>query len=108
MATTNPAGRMFAIVLLVVSAGLSYQAWKNAQLTVESMDMAKAHACDLDSSCIVLDDSPKLGKANAIQHQYEFSTTHGIMTVTCRRQLIFFGEWRCTPEPGRMISDPIQ
>ena len=107
MATTNPAGRMFAIVLLVVSAGLSYQAWKNDQLTVESMDMAKAHACDLDSSCIVTDAQPRVGKADVFRHRYEFNTTHGMMTVTCKRAQILFGEWRCTPEPGRMVSDPI-
>ena len=107
MATTNPSGRMFAIVLLVVTAGLSYQAYENARLTVESMDLAKAHACDLDSSCIVTDAQPRVGKADVIRHRYEFNTTQGMMTVTCKRELVLFGAWQCTPERGRMVSDPI-
>jgi len=85
---------------------VSYQAWDNGKITTASQARAKEHACDLDSSCIVLDDSPKLGKANAIKHEYEFSTTHGIMTVTCRRQLIFFGAWDCVPAEGRMVDEP--
>lgn len=107
MADGNPSGRLFGIVLLIATAGLSYQAWKNAQLTVETMDLAKDHACDLDSSCIVTDAQPRVGKADVIRHRYEFNTTHGMMTVTCKRELFLFGDWRCTPEPGRMVSDPI-
>jgi hypothetical protein len=41
------------------------------------------------------------------RHRYEFNTTHGMVTVTCKRELVFFGEWACAPELGRMISDPI-
>ena len=107
MADGNPAGRMFGIVLLAGSALLSFQAWNNAKLTPESMAMAKDHACDLDSSCIVTDGQPRVGKADVFRHRYEYNTTHGMMTVTCKRELVFFGEWSCTPERGRMVSDPI-
>jgi hypothetical protein len=105
MADGNPAGRILAVALLAISGFISYQAWNNAKLTTASMDLAKQHACDLDSSCIVLDDKPRVGKADVIQHRYEFNTTHGMMTVTCKRELYFFGEWSCSPEQGRLITE---
>lgn len=97
---------MLAVALLAGSAVLSYQAWTNAKLTTQTMALAKDHACDLDSSCIVLDAQPRIGQADVFRHRYEYNTTHGVMTVTCKRELVFFGEWACTPELGRMISDP--
>ncbi|WP_146658173.1 hypothetical protein [Enhygromyxa salina] len=106
MSDGNPAGRVLAFALLAGSAVLSYQAWTNAKLTTETMDLGKQHACDLDSSCIVKDAKPRVGAADVFRHRYEFDTTHGVMTVTCKRELVFFGEWACTPEKGRMISDP--
>ena len=105
MADGNPTSRILAFALLAISGVISYQAWNNAKLTVASMDLAKEHACDLDSSCIVLDDKPRVGKADVIQHRYEFNTTHGMMTVTCKREMVFFGEWSCSPELGRLISE---
>jgi CTP:molybdopterin cytidylyltransferase MocA len=99
--------RIFAYVLLAVAIVISFQGWRNAQVTSASTAMAKDHACDLDSSCIVLDDQPRVGRADVIRHRYEFKTTHGMMTVTCKRQLLFFGPWSCTVAEGRLVSDPI-
>lgn len=107
MADGNVGGRVLAVGLLAISGLLSYQAWGNAKLTTETMDLAKDHACDMDSSCIVLDAQPRVGKADVVRHRYEYKTTHGMMTVTCKRELLLFGPWACTPEEGRMITDPI-
>ena len=96
-----------AFALLAISGVLSYQAWGNAQLTTQTMDLAKEHACDLDSSCIVLDDRARVGKADVIRHRYEYNTTRGMMTVTCKRELFLFGEWKCRPEEGRLVSEPL-
>jgi hypothetical protein len=104
MADGNPTSRVAAVALLAISGFISYQAWTNAKLTTASMDLAKQHACDLDSSCIVLDDKPRVGKADVIQHRYEFKTTHGMMTVTCKRELYFLGDWSCSAEKGQLIS----
>jgi hypothetical protein len=104
MADGNMTSRILAVGLLAISGFISYQAWSNAKLTTESMALAKKHACDLDSSCIVLDAKPRVGKADVIHHKYEFNTTHGMMTVTCQRELYFWGDWSCTPEEGRMIT----
>lgn len=98
---------MFAFVLLGVFLLLSYQAWQNAQTTPELQKLAKDHACDLDSTCMVLDDRPRLGKTDVVRHRYEFNTTQGVMTVTCKRALMFFGEWSCTPTPGRIDPEPL-
>jgi hypothetical protein len=107
MAAGNSGGRIFAYVLLAAAIVVSFQGWQNAQLTPATAALAKDHACDLDSSCIVLDDSPRVGRADVIRHRYEFKTTHGMMTVTCKRQLLFFGAWACTPAEGRMVTDPL-
>ena len=101
----SPVSRVVAVGLLALSGLLSYQAWKNAKLSVETMNLAHEHACDLDSSCIVLDDQPRVGKADVMRHRYEYKTTHGMMTVTCKRELIFFGAWQCSPQEGRLVSE---
>lgn len=100
-------GRIAAYVLLAVSIVISFQGWKNAQLTPETAKLARGHACDLDSSCIVLDEQPRIGRADVIRHRYEYNTTHGMMTVTCKRQWLFFGEWSCTVEKGRTVEKPL-
>lgn len=108
MANPMLGGRLFGFLLLGATGYLSYVAYGNAQLSSESMALAKEHACDMDSSCIVLDKSARVGKADVIRHRYEYKTTHGMMTVTCQRKLILFGEWECTPEEGRMVSEPLR
>ena len=107
MAEGNSGARIFAYALLAVSIVLSYQGWQNARLNPTTQALAKDHACDLDSSCIVLDDQARVGRADVIRHRYEFKTSFGMMTVTCKRALLFFGEWACTPAKGRMIEDPL-
>ncbi len=107
MADGSSGGRIFAYVLLAAAIVVSFQGWQNAKLTPATAALAKDHACDLDSSCIVLDDSPRVGRADVIRHRYEFNTTHGMMTVTCKRELLFFGAWACTPAEGRMVEDPL-
>lgn len=107
MASENLFGRILAFALLSAAAVVSYQGWQNAKLTTQTAALAKDHACDLDSSCIVLDERARVGRADVIRHRYEYQTTHGVMTVTCKRELLFFGAWACTPSKGRMVSDPI-
>ena len=103
---SGSAGRIFAFALLGVALVVSVQGWRNAQLSSETAQLAKAHACDLDSSCIVLDEAPRVGKADVIRHIYEFETTQGMMLVTCKRELLFFGPWTCTVAEGRMVENP--
>lgn len=107
MAQGGSAGRIIAYVLLAASVVVSFQGWKNSQLTPVTAKLAKEHACDLDSSCIVLDEQPRVGRADVLRHRYEYKTTHGMMTVTCKRQLFFFGEWSCTTAEGRLVQDPL-
>ena len=100
------AGRIFAVALLGLVSVLSIQGWRNAKLTPETAALAKDHACDLDSSCIVVDDVARMGKADVIRHVYEFKTTKGLMLVTCKRELYFFGAWSCSAEPGQLVEKP--
>lgn len=107
MASGGSAGRIIAYVLLGAAIVISYQGWKNSQLSEATAALAKEHACDLESTCMVTDQQPRVGRADVIRHRYEFNTTQGMMTVTCKRQLFFFGEWLCTVAEGRLVSDPI-
>jgi hypothetical protein len=100
-------GRVFAYVLLGLSALLSYQAWQTSKTTPEIQQLAKDHACDLDSTCMVKTDRPRLGKTDVLRHRYEFETTQGIFTVTCKRELVLFGDWQCTPTAGRIDPEPL-
>lgn len=108
MADGNLGSRIFAIALLSAASAVSYQGWKNSKLSKETAELAKQHACDLDSSCIVMDQSPRIGAADVLRHRYEYNTTHGVMTVTCKRELLFFGAWNCVPSKGRMVENPMQ
>jgi hypothetical protein len=108
MADGSSGGRIFAYVLLAASIVIAFQGWKNAQLTPETAKLARDHACDLDPTCMVLDEQPRLGRADVIRHRYEYkTTTHGVVTVTCKRELLFFGEWSCTVEPGQTVERPL-
>lgn len=100
MADGSSGGRIFAIVLFAGCGVLSYQAWRNGQLSTQTEALAKQHACDVDPTCMVTEDRPRLGKADVINHRYEFMTTMGIKTVTCKRDLIFFGDWKCSAAAG--------
>jgi hypothetical protein len=102
MAEGSSGGRIFAYALLAVAIVLSFQGWQNAQLTPAMTNLANSHACDLDSSCIVLDEQPRVARADVIRHRYEFKTTQGMVTVTCKRELVFFGDWACTAAEGGM------
>lgn len=106
MADGNSGSRIFAILLFATCGVLSYQAWRNGQLSTATEALAKQHACDADPTCMVREDRPRFGKADVIRHRYEFMTTMGIKTVTCKRELIFFGDWQCTAAEGRLSPEP--
>ncbi|MFV8750393.1 hypothetical protein ACNOYE_07565 [Nannocystaceae bacterium ST9] len=100
MAEASMGGRVFGFLLFGACAVLSYQAWLNGKLTPETEALAKQHACDADPTCMVQDDRPRFGQANVISHRYEFMTTMGVKTVTCKRELILYGAWHCTSKDG--------
>jgi hypothetical protein len=106
MSDGSSGSRILAILLFATCGVLSYQAWRNGQLSSETEALAKQHACDADPTCMVKEDRPRLGKADVLRHRYEFMTTMGIKTVTCKRELIFFGEWQCTSADGRLDAPP--
>lgn len=107
MAESNIAGRVLAFSLFAATAVLSYQAWSNTRPTPETHDLAKAHACDLDGACIVTDDSAHAIVTDVFKRRYGFNTNQGKVTVTCKRELIFFGSWTCTPAFSAELTTPL-
>ncbi len=107
MADGSTGGRIAGFLLFSVCAGLSYQAWENGKLSSTTAALARQHACDADPTCMVTDDQPRLGQANAFTHRYEFMTTMGIKTLTCKRELLLFGAWHCTAKDGRINPNPL-
>ncbi|WP_157596179.1 hypothetical protein [Plesiocystis pacifica] len=104
MAAPLDTSRIMGIVLLSLTVVLCYQGWKNTNAVSTTKHIAKDHACDLDGSCIVTGDEATMAKTNPLWNDFEFTTTHGIMTVSCHRSLYFFGPWECTTREGRLVN----
>ncbi len=97
----NAGKQVAAYSVLVVCGVLVYQGYENAQPRPATEQMALNTACDFDDgNCTVRDDRPREIRTNPVQRQYQFSTTQGPVIVTCRRDLLFFGAWTCTPVAG--------
>lgn len=96
------AGRQVAAYsVLAVCGVLVYQGYENAQPRPFTEQIALNVACDAgDGNCSVRDDRPREIRTSPVQRQYQFSTTSGPVMVTCRRDLIFFGAWKCSAEAG--------
>ena len=105
--------RSFAsYVVLAVALFVTYQGFQNSRAKPETEELSRSHACDLESSCIVIgvkshrrgsDESrPTAVKTSMISRQYEWETNLGSVVVTCRRAKYFLGAWACSTEPGKL------
>ncbi len=89
-----------AYAVLGVCLVLVYQGYENAQPRLATEDQSKSVACDVDGNCVVREEKPREIRTTPVQRQYQWSTTTGPVIVTCRRDLIFFGAWKCTAAKG--------
>jgi hypothetical protein len=101
-------------ILLAVALFVGYQGFQNSRPQADTEELSRSHACDLDSSCIVVgvkshrrgsDESrPTSVRTDITQRRYEWETSLGSVVVTCKRAKIFLGSWSCTTEKGKLFQ----
>lgn len=96
--------KVLSYVSLVVALILAFLAYKNSQLTPETLDLAIRTTCGIQQCA---DKRPRAKRSTILSHQYEFKTAGGPYIVTCRRSAILFGAWKCSNdlESGRIGLD---
>jgi hypothetical protein len=87
-------------VLLAICLVIAYQGWGNVQNTEASEERARSMACEGTPDCVLIHREVMAFKADVINRRYQFDTSKGPITVTCRRDLFFFGAWTCIPAAG--------
>lgn len=95
--------RVVSYGLLAVCIFITYQSYMNSRQDSGTEQLALRIACDVDSSCIVTDDRAAQTRTDPFRRRYEFRTSIGSVLVTCKRGLIWLGEWKCTPERGGFL-----
>jgi hypothetical protein len=103
-------------IILAAALFVSYQGFQNSRPRAETEELSRSHACDLDSSCIVIGvrshrrgsdvSSPTAVRTDITQRRYEWETNLGSVIVTCKRAKIFLGSWSCTTENGKLVYKP--
>lgn len=89
-------------ILLAVSLVIAYQGYQNSQPEPSTEAAARAVVCEGEPDCEVENERPHITKTDVFQRRYEWKTSKGPVHVLCRRDLLFFGAWHCTPKPGSL------
>lgn len=95
--------RIGSYALLAAALFLTYQSYENSRQRPETEEYAKRVACDIDSNCILQADIPGETRTDPIRRRYEFRTSIGAVLVTCKRQMLWLGDWKCTSEKGGFL-----
>ena len=96
------AKRLISYLIFAGCMVIAYQSYENSRLRPETEALSMRAACDVDGGCVVRDDHPYEQRSDPIRRRYEWRTTTGRVVVTCRRELVFFGEWECRSELGTL------
>lgn len=86
--------------LLLVCLVATYQGWQTSKGVADTQDRARAVACDIGEECVISHEQPRAVKADFMARKYEFKTSVGPATVTCKREYVFFGSFSCTSSIG--------
>ncbi len=86
-------------VLLALAVLLAWEGYRNSRTDPATEALALSSACP-PSVCITMTDRPTLVRTDVIRRQYQFVSSEGPVTVTCRRRLYFSGGWQCTSQLG--------
>jgi hypothetical protein len=87
-------------VLLALCLVIAYQGWGNVKNTPDSEERARNAACLGVRDCFLTDKRVIAFQSDVLKRRYQFETSQGPITVTCRRELYFFGAWTCTSAAG--------
>lgn len=91
---------LLAISLMVAIAG-----WRNAQPEPETETLSRQWVCESATGpCAIQGTRPAAVATDFTSRRYQWATSGGPMTVTCRREYVFAGAWHCTPSPGEIAK----
>jgi hypothetical protein len=90
---------LLALSLLVALAG-----YRNQRPELETEEQSRGVACDFQEPCTIDAKRPFKIRTDVLRRRYEWSTSIGPVTVTCRRRFVFAGNWQCVPERGPMTD----
>ena len=97
--------QLFGYVLLALCLFIGYQGYENSRESAAfemAGGLAKRAACEVDPSCVLTRDTPRVIKADVFRRRYEFETSVGTTVVSCDRRYIWLGNWSCTAEKGNL------
>lgn len=89
-------------ILLALSLLVAVGGYRNQRPEQETEDMSKLAACDVGEPCKVDAQRPFKIRTDVISRRYEWATSVGPVTVTCKRKLVLAGDWQCAPARGPM------
>lgn len=89
-------------ILLAASLVVGYQGFQNAREDPATETMARSVACDVAGSCVLKTERPSEIRTDVLGRRYQWRSTVGPIAVTCRRELVFFGNWRCSSTKGTL------
>ncbi len=88
---------LLALSLLVAVAG-----YRNQRAEPGTEEQSRFAACDLGEPCSPLAERPYKIRTDVLRRRYEWTTSVGPVTVTCRRRFVFVGEWACVTAKGEL------
>jgi hypothetical protein len=94
--------RFVSYAVLALSLFITWQSYENSRQRPETEAFAKQIACDVDSSCLLQTDHANVTRTDPIRRRYEYGTTVGPVLVTCKRSLLWLGDWSCAAERGSL------
>ena len=101
--------KAFWFVVLVLCAALSYLSFQNGQPSLEVQRMSKDAACKDLKDCEITADLPFQSATSSFGHKYFWGTKAGNVSVSCKREYMFVGNWQCVRDadpgaPGAPVS----
>jgi hypothetical protein len=88
---------LLALSLLVAVAG-----YRNQRAELDTEEQSRTVACDVGEACTIEPKRPYKIRTDVLRRRYEWTTSLGPVTVTCRRRFVFAGHWECVPVLGEM------
>jgi hypothetical protein len=90
--------------LLGLSLVVALAGYRNQRVELETEELSRTVVCQLGEPCTVNGERPHEIRTDVLRRRYEWGTSLGAVTVTCRRRFAFAGPWECVPVRGEMVE----
>jgi hypothetical protein len=100
--------KVFWYLLFGASLFVSYMGYQNATVTPQLKAQARSVACMGIEGCTIEATEPFMYKTGITGQTYGWGTSSGNVTVTCKREFMFAGNWTCASENSpNQVVDPV-